>query len=797
MKKLLLLIIFIISNISYTQIAPTMEVLRKPTFRGDIRQFSYTGTTLYVAGYDLGIRSFVAKSTDLGANWQILAEDIFPSGDNLNGISFFGNTGIVVGSTGKMYRSTNGGANWTDISNTALYAGGFNDVQLLNASTGYACGANDNSKQILKTVDGGATWTALTTGQTNTDYDMWWDNETTGWVVGSGGRIIRTTNGGDSWTQSTTSVTSTLYSIRRASANVFYACGTSGSFIKSEDGGQTFITKTAPTTSPLYTIEIISENEVLVLGSAGIVYKTTDGGNTWTTVTPFTTEVIRTSIKIGNKIIAGCYKSTVAESVDGVNWNILTNDNRDLYGIYQEGNRIVAVGDRGGVHLSENNGLSWTKKTYLQGNIMYDAYVSGDNIYVCGRAGNYFVSTDAGNTWLNKSIGTSTTRLYKLYFFNSNIGYTVTNEGTILYTTDKGFNWVTQASFTTTTLYDIKMLNTTTGFASGSGERLFSTTNGSNWSHGTLAQPSGQMTGIYPVDQNNGYVCGENGAIYKTSDGFNTLTLISDTIALAGKVVHDVLYFAPGEVWAVAQGGLVLRMNQQGQMVVVANSLYGEDLTAMYKSGPNSFIVSGYSGTVYRFSFNPVPVELTSFTLSSSGNSVLLEWATATELNTKEFEIERKTGNEWQTIGSVKAVGNSTQANHYSYTDADLNAGKYLYRLKIVDFDGTIHYSQVTETAVGLPKNYFLGQNYPNPFGMATDSGNPSTLITYQLPVGGLVRMKLYDILGNEVATLVNETKNAGFHSVVFSSGKLANGIYVYKIEAGQFVDSKKLVLMK
>ncbi|NUN10569.1 MAG: T9SS type A sorting domain-containing protein, partial [Ignavibacteriaceae bacterium] len=775
MKKSILLFVLLTTLTAYAQVAPTMEVLRKPTFRGDIRQFTYTGSALYLCGYDLSARSFVAKSTDLGANWQILEQAMFNASDNLNGISFSGNTGIVVGSGGKMYRSTDGGVTWVNKTDSSIYSGGYNEVQFLSANIAYACGGATGSTQVLKTTNAGETWIPLVTGQTNTMYDMHWDNELTGWVAGSSQRIVRTTDGGATWTLSTTPATSTLYSIKRASASVFYAAGTAGSILKSVDNGVTFTALTSPTTLAIYTIETFSENELMILGSSGMGYKSTDGGSTWTALPAFTTEVIRTSIKAGGKIIAGAYKSTIAESVNGTEWNVFTNDYRDFYGIFQDGNRIAVVGDRGGVHLSTDNGVTWKAKTFLLGNIMYDAYMSGNNFYVCGRAGNYFVSTDAGNTWQNKSIGTSTTRLYKLFFFNSNEGYTVTNEGNILYTTNGGSNWQTQATFTTTTLYDIKMLNTTTGFASGSGQRLFATTNGTTWSHGSLAQPSGQMTGIYLVDNLNGYVCGENGAIYKTTDGFNTLTLISDTIALQGKVVHDVLYFGPGEVWAVAQGGLVLRMNTQGQMVVVANSLYGEDLTAMYRSGPSSFIASGYSGTVYRFSFTPVPVELISFGASVTGNDVILNWITATETNNKGFHVERSGGaGIWERIAFVKGAGTATIRSVYKYIDHLTRQGKYSYRLVQEDYDGSLNTSKQVEAVAGVVTDYSLSQNYPNPF-------NPATTISFSLAADSKVSLKVYDILGNEVMILAGSEFSAGTHNINFDASSLTSGVYLYR----------------
>jgi hypothetical protein len=191
-----------------------------------------------------------------------------------------------------------------------------------------------------------------------------------------------------------------------------------------------------------------------------------------------------------------------------------------------------------------------------------------------------------------------------------------------------------------------------------------------------------------------------------------------------------------------------------------------------------------------------VPVELVSFTASvmqlNNENAVELSWMTATELNNSGFNVERKTQDtEWENIGFVDGHGTTTEAQSYSFIDRDLSSGSYSYRLKQVDFDGSFTYHVLAETIeIGAIKTFALSQNYPNPF-------NPATVISYQLPIDGLVSLKVYDMLGNEVATLVNEIKIAGEHQVEFNAGALASGIYFYRLQAGSFVETKRMMLMK
>lgn len=186
-----------------------------------------------------------------------------------------------------------------------------------------------------------------------------------------------------------------------------------------------------------------------------------------------------------------------------------------------------------------------------------------------------------------------------------------------------------------------------------------------------------------------------------------------------------------------------------------------------------------------------LPVELTSFTANVSGKRVTLNWTTATEINNYGFEVERKQaqGN-WNKIGFVNGHGNSNSAKEYSYTDKGLAPGKYLYRLKQIDTDGTYEYSNEVEAEIIHPKEFVVEQNYPNPF-------NPETRISFALPQQSHVKVTIFNILGQEIETLVNETREAGQHTIDFNADGLNSGVYLYKIEAGSFVQVKKMILNK
>ncbi len=186
-----------------------------------------------------------------------------------------------------------------------------------------------------------------------------------------------------------------------------------------------------------------------------------------------------------------------------------------------------------------------------------------------------------------------------------------------------------------------------------------------------------------------------------------------------------------------------------------------------------------------------VPVEFISFTADVNENNVTLSWTTATETNNQGFEVQRaKTNEGYEVVGVVQGNGTTTEINYYSYIDLEIPDGVYNYRLKQIDFDGSFEYSDVIKVIVGTPHIFSLQQNYPNPF-------NPSTQITYQLAENSNVVLKVYNLLGKEIAVLVDEQKEAGIHKVNFDASSLPSGVYLYKIETAGLIKTKKMMLLK
>jgi len=245
--------------------------------------------------------------------------------------------------------------------------------------------------------------------------------------------------------------------------------------------------------------------------------------------------------------------------------------------------------------------------------------------------------------------------------------------------------------------------------------------------------------------------------------------------------------------WAVGLGGVILHSLDGGVSWSIQNSNTSENLFGVSFVNNVQGWVAGENGTILITNNGGVPVELVSFTADIDGYLVNLSWITATEINNFGFDIERKTADDWEKIGFVNGNGTTSEMQYYSFIDdiSFLNeVDKVYYRLKQIDFDGTYEYSNEVEIEISQPDSYLLKQNYPNPF-------NPVTIISWQLPESKFVTLKIYDVLGNEVASLVNGEKPAGNFKVEFNASALSSGIYYYKLVAGDFVDVKKMILLK
>jgi hypothetical protein len=260
-------------------------------------------------------------------------------------------------------------------------------------------------------------------------------------------------------------------------------------------------------------------------------------------------------------------------------------------------------------------------------------------------------------------------------------------------------------------------------------------------------------------------------------------------------------YYWPDGCSMVAGGVSLYKYQNHGELDTLAAIGHIDDnyLTATMFVDPRYF-TGGFGDALNALvgwvtSNDPLPVELTSFVATTTGNDVDLSWSTSSEINNSEFEIERSAAEgEWAKVGAVAGNGTTIGPNSYSYSDKGLATGIYSYRLKQIDFNGNFEYFELAnEINVGAPQDYKLSQNYPNPF-------NPTTKIEYSLPNDGFALLTVFDNSGREVSRLVNEFKTSGYYTVSFDGSSLASGSYFYRLEIKgntEFTQVKKMILVK
>jgi hypothetical protein len=414
-----------------------------------------------------------------------------------------------------------------------------------------------------------------------------------------------------------------------------------------------------------------------------------------------------------------------------------------------------------GNHLIKNNTRATSAMNQisigLQGN---NSPIIRNNIIEGGES----IPTGGISLWVNGSTAFSNAIIEGNTIFNNSFGIT-------LYSTSNG---IINAVVRNNTIYNNKINPNTQ--VSGSGiningspfnqpvvkrNRIFGNWWGITIQNGTTVQ-AGPQPNIGNVENSDTTDDGQN-IIFGNIQGSNTYDLYNNC-------TNDI--FAQNNDWGVYDSVSI----EQNIFHKVDNPQHG-----LIKFVPFSM---------------QIPVEFVSFNHQVFENNVELKWITATEKNNRGFEVQRYSGSNWETIGFVNGNGTTTQIREYKFIDRGLSAGKYFYRLKQIDYDGKFSFSEQIEVVIDIPSDFVLLQNYPNPF-------NPSTKISWKSPVGGHQTLKLYDVLGNEIATLVDEFREAGNHEITVSSKQLAvgnsiaSGVYFYKLQAGKFVQTRKMILLK
>ncbi len=415
------------------------------------------------------------------------------------------------------------------------------------------------------------------------------------------------------------------------------------------------------------------------------------------------------------------------------------------------------------IYKTTNDGTTWTI-SLDEGQMSYfgipmEQDPSNPNVIFTMTNTNFKKSTDFGDSWntISSNFGPSSAPC-DIAVFPGTTTILIGDNGTgIFKSTDYGLTW-THPYSTSGEIPTISVDYTHPGVAwatkwSGGGGLLKSTDYGSSW---TL-QPtfSGiSMWGVYAQPSDGNVIVANS---YSTSPG-------------SWRTVNGGVSWTP--ITIPSAGYQVFSIDSVSEFAVQSSGIYK--------------LESPYF----------LPVELTSFTGSLVNDKVVLNWITATELNNQGFDIEKSLNNiDFEKIGYVPGFGTSTESRDYTYKISEVPVETQYYRLKQIDYDGTSTYSSTVEVDGISPTNFILEQNHPNPF-------NPSTRITFTLPVESNINIKLFNMLGQEIENIESGQLEAGTHQVNFNANSLASGTYIYVLEANgingkNFRESKKMMLMK
>jgi photosystem II stability/assembly factor-like uncharacterized protein len=409
-----------------------------------------------------------------------------------------------------------------------------------------------------------------------------------------------------------------------------------------------------------------------------------------------------------------------------------------------------------------------------------------------GYSGKVLRTTNGGTGWDSIVCG-ATDKINSVFLINTNTGFLVGNGGVILQTTNGGINWNLQTSGTTNNLLSVKFVNANTGTAVGNSGTILRTTNGgTNWST--------QTSGVYPnfndvffSSADIGTAVGASGTIlHTTNGGINWVVQPSGT----SSIIYSV-YFADANTGiAVGISGLVLKTTNGGNNWITQYSCCGNALNSIYLSDANNGTIVGNFGTIMRYSSaSPLPAPTLISPVNGAMNlsqPVKFDWNSVPSATSYRIKI------------SSDSLFNSTIKDSTIAMDSTVFSGfpngYYYWKVAGINIGGTGAYSSVWKFQVNssginmvssvIPKEYKLYNNYPNPF-------NPTTKIKFDILKNGLTKITVYDMLGREIKTLINENLTAGSYEVEWNATNFSSGIYFYKMTSGNFTSIKKMVLLK
>ncbi|MBI5217175.1 MAG: T9SS type A sorting domain-containing protein [Ignavibacteriae bacterium] len=673
---------------------------------------------------------------------------------------------IVVGSSGTIMKSTDGGSSW-DIKHTIFNRDSdLRDLQFLSGDKGLAVGEQGT---ILLTTNFGETWTLQESHTTKTINSVSFYDSNVVIAVGYDGVVLHSDNGGLTWNPVSNSISSDLWGVVFLNRDNIIAIGDSANsngqrIWKSTDGGLNWNIQFTSQRCSLKTIFFV-DSLVGWVASCDSIYKTTDGGDTWITQHGMNIRKLHftdtnNGFGVGSYCVNGIclaggmiYKTTDG----GSNWTSQIIQVSGLSSVHFTAlNNGFAVGSNGALLRTTNSGVTWeilSDDIVLTGGISRVSFIDKSEGIAIGNlgdnTGNFILTTSDGGTNWNKTPISGTGFLNDVVLIEHLTGIIIT-DNSILRTINGGNSWIKDSMYFGRS---IRCIDANTCFVMGNhrdstsfgGFTILKTTNGGEtWNRIVSNDYVNTNNDFFFTNMNHGIVVGNNGKIFYTANGGSSWT---EKISNTTTTLRSVFFVNSDIGFAVGGGtsGVIQRTTDGGNswLSVVSDTIGW--LTKVAFGSSNTGFAVGYLGSILK--------------TTNSG----LTW------------IKQEAG-----------VNNT----FYGLSVVDDNF------VTIVGGHGILHTSNGGVNAIGQDDNYSMAQdfsleqNYPNPF-------NPITVINYSIPQKSFVSLKIYDVVGREIAVLVNEEKMQGNYSINWNATNLTSGVYFYRLHAGSVTLTEKLVLVK
>lgn len=665
------------------------------------------------------------------------------------------------------------------------------DIQMINSQTGYVAGYYGT---LLKTTNAGKNWINMNVPTTKHLESLFFYNEYTGWIGGGEGLLAKTTNGGINWAFKSFDTTKTLISIYYKNENEGYMGARYGGLFRTTNAGLNWVNLD---TLNKYLINKYYFSSGLIGYASGsydynstfygLFLKTNNGGYNWNMIPPSGSLSEFLSMKFFNSntgYIGGDMLLRTTNSA--ANWDYINKPSGEIYSFYFKDFYTGYIlnyyqSEKPKLYKTTNAGASWENLNISDKYYFYEVEGVGDTLYLSGYLGDLARSYNGGANWSYNDI--IKPYLYSMYFFNSLTGWACGSDGSLVYTDDGGELWQKKPfPDTTTLLKTMHFVNNNTGFIGGNYGKLFRTTNaGNNWE---MYSTNITSTFFYLsfINSLTGFASTYQGEIFKTTNSGVNWYLIKN---FNGTSFYDIHFFNENK-------GLISKSFEGTQILITTdggtewNSVFSPDclLYDFYFINDNTGYASGTS-RIYK-------------TTNGGYNWFQVNSYTGGFM----YSVYAKQNYVWACGGSGKILFSSNGGSNWQYQDSktnqtlncifflDLNTGYVCggpgYIAKTTN-SGIVFISKISST---IPELYLLEQNYPNPF-------NSSTIIKFHIPKNENITIKLYDILGRYVLTLINEIKSPGIYQIELNASSLPSGIYFYKLTSDSFTSSKRLVLLK